>query len=327
MAALADTTKNSARRCSWKCAFRTDRSARRCDSVGAWLLRIVLREYDQPATSKEPPRSKMARNLGSARCTAHQELVVGRIANGRKASRPSSGPLEMRLDIDMRVDLESESLMNINRNLALACIATITALCGDLLLLLVGNSLRTGMRLQQPSMIVLTMGGLLGCLSIPLAYAFGYAVMARVLRPTARITAAVILFGGIGLAIVGGVIHGVTWMIIRSSMIAGAVSSSSPMAAIMKQGGILLNLWIIGCVLLTVLSILIARSGVLRPRAIPLWLAFLNPITLILLIGILSPFTDIGRSYILPMAPNLAHIGFFLALFWCLHSGRVRQPD
>jgi hypothetical protein len=217
--------------------------------------------------------------------------------------------------------------MNINRNLALVCGTTITALCGDLLLLLVVNSLRTGIRLQQPSTIILTMGGLLGCLSIPLAYAFGYAVMARVLRPTARITAAIILFGGIGLAIVGAVMHGVTWMTIRSSMITGAVSLSSPMVAIMKQGGILLNLWIIGCVLLTVVSILIVRSGILRPRAIPLWLAFLNPITLILLIGIPSSFADIGRSYILPMAPNLAHLGFFLALFWCLHSGKVRQPD
>ena len=204
--------------------------------------------------------------------------------------------------------------MNINRNLALVCGTTITALCGDLLLLLVVNSLRTGIRLQQPSTIILTMGGLLGCLSIPLAYAFGYAVMARVLRPTARITAAIILFGGIGLAIVGAVMHGVTWMTIRSSMITGAVSLSSPMVAIMKQGGILLNLWIIGCVLLTVVSILIVRSGILRPRAIPLWLAFLNPITLILLIGIPSSFADIGRSYILPMAPNLAHLGFFLAL-------------
>jgi hypothetical protein len=151
--------------------------------------------------------------------------------------------------------------MNINRNLALVCITTITALCGDLLCLLVVNSLRTGMRLQQPSMI-LTIGGLLGCSSIPLASAFGYAVMARVLRPTARITAAIILFGGIGLAIVGAVIHGVTWMAIRSSMTTGTVSLSSPMVAIMKQGGIPLILWLIGCVLLTVVSILIVRSGI-----------------------------------------------------------------
>jgi len=126
--------------------------------------------------------------------------------------------------------------MNINRNLALACISTITATCGDLLMLLVGNSLRTGMPLQQPSMVILTIGGLLGCLSIPL-YAFGYAVIARVLRPTARITAAIVSFGGIGLAIVGALIHGVTWMTIRSSVITGAVSlSGSPADAIIRQG-------------------------------------------------------------------------------------------
>ena len=217
--------------------------------------------------------------------------------------------------------------MSINRNLALACIiSTVLAICGDLLLLLVVNSLRAGMPVQQRSITILAMGGLLGCLSIPLAYALGFAVMARVIRPIAKTIAAIILFCGIGGAIIGPIIHGMTWMSIRSAIITGAISSSSPMEAIVEQGGILLNVWIIGVVLLLVISILIVWSDIRRPRAIPLWLAFLNPIVLNLLIGTLGSFSEIGRSYIVPMAPNLAHLGFFIALYWCLHSGRVQQP-
>ena len=215
--------------------------------------------------------------------------------------------------------------MKTNRNLALACIIfTVIALCGDLLLLLVVNSLRAGVHVQ--SITMLAVGGLLGCISIPLAYASGFAVMARVIRPTAKTMAAIMLFCGIGAAIIGPIIHGMTWMSIRSAIITGAVSSSSPMEAMVEQGGLLLNLWIIGVVLLLAISILIVWSGIRRPRAIPLWLAFLNPIVLNLLIGTLGSFSDIGRSYLVPLAPNLAHIGFFIALYWCLHSGKLQQP-
>jgi hypothetical protein len=50
-----------------------------------------------------------------------------------------------------------------------------------------------------------------------------------------------------------------------------------------------------------------------------------HPVILNLLIGTLGSFSEIGRSYIVPVAPNLAHLGFFIALYWCLHSGRVQQ--
>jgi hypothetical protein len=152
------------------------------------------------------------------------------------------------------------------------------------------------------------------------------AVMARIIRPTAKTMAAIILFCGIGVAIIGPIIHGMTWMSIRSAILAGAISSSSPMEAVVKQGGILLNLWIIAVALSLVIWLLIVWSGIRRPRAIPLWLAFLNPIVLNLLISTLGSFSEIGRSYIVLMAANLAHIGFFIAFYWYLHSGEVQQP-
>jgi hypothetical protein len=61
--------------------------------------------------------------------------------------------------------------MKANRSLALTCILfTVVALCGDFLMLLVGNALRKGM---HQSMTTLAVGGLLGCLSLPVAYGFG----------------------------------------------------------------------------------------------------------------------------------------------------------
>jgi hypothetical protein len=95
------------------------------------------------------------------------------------------------------------------------------------------------------------------------------------------------------------------------------------MEGVVEQGGTLLDLWIIGAALLLAISILIAWSGIRRPRAIPLWVAILNPVVLNLLISTLGSFSDIGRSYLVPMATNLAHLGFFVGLFWCLYSGRV----
>jgi len=213
--------------------------------------------------------------------------------------------------------------VNLNRNAFLACIAALMATCGDLLVLLVVNSQRTGVTIQQSS-IMLTFGGLFGCLSMPF-YAFGYAAVARLLRPTARIAAAIILFGGIAFAIVCPLIHGLMWMAIRSQIATNALSSSDPMAAVAAQGGIVLDLWIMGVVLATVISISIVRAGIVRPRLIPLWFACLNPITLVLVIGMVGSFEAVGRSYILPMAPNLAHIGFFVALSWYLHSSKMQQ--
>lgn len=209
--------------------------------------------------------------------------------------------------------------MNSDRSLTIAWFAAITASVGDFLLLFVGNSLHAGTRLES-SKVLLAMGGLLGCVAMP-CYAFGYAALARVIRQRARITAAIMLCSAIAFGVVCSLTHGVTWMVIRSSMstVRAGSSSFSPMESVVRQGGPQLQLWIIGVVVGLVLAIAIVRSGFLRTSAIPRWLAVLNPLTLTILIGFLSAFSRIGLLYILPMAPNVAHIVFFLALSRCLH--------
>jgi hypothetical protein len=203
--------------------------------------------------------------------------------------------------------------MDTRRGLAIASVAAVTATGGDFMLLLVGNSMRDP-HLQQPPAILLTLGGLLGCLSIPL-YALGYSALARVIGATKPIPARSIRVGGIVFAALGAFIHGLTWMTIRDSEPA-ASGSTTPLDAIAATGGMLVNAWIAASVLLGIVAIAIAWSGLRRPRAIPVGLALLNPLVITVSIGALGAATGFGRSFLVPAAPNLAHIVFFVAAFY-----------
>ena len=70
--------------------------------------------------------------------------------------------------------------------------------CG-LLLLLLGHAGTLGYRLGRG---LRPLGGLLGCLFIPL-YAFGYSALARVIRSTQPIPAQIVWIGGIAFAALG----------------------------------------------------------------------------------------------------------------------------
>lgn len=170
--------------------------------------------------------------------------------------------------------------------------------------------------LEHPSGIALAIGGLLGCVSIPL-YALGYAELSRAIRLTTPIPAAIVLIGGTAFAALGAFIHGLTWVTIRNSALAGT-TSTAPLDAIAASGGALLGAWIAASVLMLVVSIAIAWSGVFRPRAIPVWLALFNPVSITLLIGAAGATTAVGRSFLVPAAPNLAHIVFFVATLFAV---------
>src|SRR5512139_1046831 len=206
--------------------------------------------------------------------------------------------------------------MNIRRRLVVASVAAVAATGGDFMLLRVGNAIRSDIQLQQPPAIVLTLGGLLGCLFIPL-YAFGYSALARVIGSTQPMPAQIVRIGGIAFAALGAFIHGLTWSTIRDSAPA-ASGSTTPLDAIAATGGMLLTAWIAASLLLLIVAMAIAWSGLLRPRAIPVWLASFNPIVVTLLIGALGAATEFGRSYLVPAAPNLAHIAFFVAALYAI---------
>ena len=205
--------------------------------------------------------------------------------------------------------------MNIRRQLAVASVAAIAASGGDFMLLLVGNSMRNEPQLQS-SAIVLTVGGLLGCVAIPL-YALGYSALARVIRSTEPIAAQIVRVGGIAFAALGAFIHGLTWSTIHNSAPA-ASGPTTPLDAIAASGGTLLGTWIAASVLLLIVAGAIAWSGLLRPRPISVWLASFNPVVITLLIGAFGAATQFGRSYLVPAAPNLAHVVFFVAALFAV---------
>jgi hypothetical protein len=206
--------------------------------------------------------------------------------------------------------------VNIRRQLAVASVAAIAATGGDFMLLLVGNSMRSAPQLQPPPAIVLTLGGLLGCVAIPL-YTVGYSALARVIRSTEPIPAQIVCVGGIAFAALGAFIHGLTWSTIRNAAPA-ASGPTTPLDAIAASGGMLLGTWIAASVLLLIVAGAIAWSGLLRPRPIAVWLAFFNPVVITLLIGAFGAATQFGRSYLVPAAPNLAHIVFFVAALFAV---------
>jgi hypothetical protein len=208
------------------------------------------------------------------------------------------------------------------RAFALAAAAATAATCGDLMQLWVGNSMRVDMHLVQPPEIVLTIGSLLGCLAIPL-YAMGYLAVARTVRPYRPRPATIIAVGGTAFAVTGAITHGLTWVAIRASIAAGT-ASADPLEAVAASTGPLLDAWVAAAVLMLIVSIAIAWSGFFLPRALPKWLALLNPVNATLIVSAFGAVTELGRAFVVPAAPNIAHIVFFVA---ALYASMRSMPD
>jgi len=208
------------------------------------------------------------------------------------------------------------------RAFALAAAAAVAATCGDLMQLWTGNSLRVDMHLVQPPEIVLTIGSVLGCLAIPL-YAMGYLAVARTVRGHRPMPATIIAIGGTAFAVAGAITHGLTWVAIRASIVAGT-ASATPLEAVAGSTGSLLDAWIAAAVLMLIVSIAIAWSGFFLPRALPAWLALLNPVNVTLVLSALGAVTELGRAFVVPAAPNIAHIVFFAA---ALGASMRSMPD
>lgn len=204
--------------------------------------------------------------------------------------------------------------MKVARALAIATAAAIVATVGDLLLLWMGNAQRVDMELAQPPGIALTIGGILGCVGI-LLYAIGYLAVARTVRPHRPTSATVIAVAGTAFALIGASTHGLTWLAIRTSVAAG-VASAPPIEAVAGSTGLLLDAWVADAVLMLVVALTIARTGLALPRALPVWLAMLNPVNVTLVLMAAGAATELGRAFVVPAAPNLAHVVFFGAALY-----------
>ena len=206
---------------------------------------------------------------------------------------------------------------------ALAAVAALAASAGDLLLLWVGSAGRSELGLPAPPSGALLAGQQLGVFAIPL-YGVGYWGVARGIGAAHRRAARFVFVAGALGGAYGGVVHGITGMAEQLERAAG-VAPGDPMAFVARLGAFLVPLWVGVAAAIAAGSVVFAVAIARGPSAFPRWMAFANPLALVLLAALLGAPTPIGRALLVPAAPNLAHVWFF-ALAALALSGRREQP-
>lgn len=186
---------------------------------------------------------------------------------------------------------------------AAAAIATV----GDLLMLWVANALRPDMRLSAPSPGLLRLGAVLGVTAIPL-YGIGWAAAAARAAPALGCVAPwVMVAGGIG-AVVGAYVHAATAWLIEAQMRSGT-PAPTPLASVMDAGARLTVPW--GVAAVAVLLASGALGWAARRGAVPRGWIVTNPAVVTVLLASLGAVTELGRAFVVPTAPNVAHLLFF----------------
>lgn len=209
--------------------------------------------------------------------------------------------------------------------LGIASVAASTATLGDLVMLYVAGSQRPELGITPPAPWLLWLGAGLGVIAIPF-YALGYRAVAAALSSESSTLSRVVLYCGYGAAGVGAIIHGATALLIRAELRAG-LPGKAPMDAVGGGGALLIVLWAIAATLVVIASLAILRAGLTAASSMPVWWAWLNPSCVTAaLVGVGLPF-ELGRSFLVPAAPNVAHIVLFAASFAALDPhARQRLP-
>ena len=186
-------------------------------------------------------------------------------------------------------------------------VAAIAATAGDLLLLATANAGRPGFEwLPAPSETALWIGTYLGVLAIP-CYGLGYRDVARGLPPTyGRVVAALGVAGGV----LGGTTHGLTGLALHVQS-TGGMTGIDPVTMIARYGAYLLPLWALIGIGLVIGSTAFALGVERGPSSMPRWMAVANPAVVTLGIVLAGTTSQIGRAFLVPAAPNVAHVVFF----------------
>jgi len=199
---------------------------------------------------------------------------------------------------------------DIRRWFRVAAIAAIVATVGDLLMLYVANSRRAELGLVEPPDGVLWIGAIFGVVSIPF-YSLGYRAAAVVLKPSSRRAARIVFAAGGAGVLIGAVIHGLTARFIHADLSNGG-PAQDPMTAVVESPA-LVALWGVATLLIVIASLAFAlavRRGITNvPRA----LAWGNPAVLTVALALAGLATLTTRAFVVPAAPNLAHVIFFAA--------------
>jgi hypothetical protein len=221
------------------------------------------------------------------------------------------------------LDLARGELARARVELILGLAGAIAASVGDLALLWVAWAADGRFGFASPPAGTLLAGHYLGILGIPL-YGLGYRALARGIRAAApRAARAVALLGAVG-SVVGAVVHGLTGALTATALRTGAVTAPDAMAAI-PEAALLLPLWAIVAVVLAlgsaVFATVVGQGGTRFPRAC----AVCNPLLATLVIAMLAAPFPVTAAFIVPAAPNLAHVVVFATMLLILSRGVPRS--
>lgn len=196
----------------------------------------------------------------------------------------------------------------------IAAFAAFTATVGDFLMLYVVNSRRPDFLLPELPETYLWIGGVMGVIGIPF-YSLGYHAASRFLGVISKRVASAVFFMGSLVAILGAVIHGITAFKIHADLKEGIITQD-PLLSVLSWGPTIIVLWVLAAFLVLLVSVLIcwfvARGGDL----IPLQLGLINPVIVTVALSIIGMSTPLLRSFLIPSAPNVAHLLFFAACAW-----------
>jgi len=186
-------------------------------------------------------------------------------------------------------------------------VAAIAATAGDLLLLATSNATRPGFEwLPAPSETLLLVGTYLGVVAIP-CYGLGYRDVAARFEPPYRPWLVAL---GVAGAVLGGTTHGLTGLVIHVEQ-TGGMGGVDPITVVARHGAYLLPLWA-AIAVVTILGSAVFATGVLGGRSsFPRWMALANPAVLTLVLVLVGAASETGRAFLVPAAPNVAHIVFF----------------
>jgi hypothetical protein len=163
----------------------------------------------------------------------------------------------------------------------------------------------------RPSESALVVGTYLGVLAIP-CYGLGYRDVARGLPRriagwSRRSASPAESSAGRRTASPGLAIH------VEST---GGTTGTDPVTLLARYGAYLLPLWALVGAGLVIGSTAFAL-GVARGRSsMPRWMALANPAVLTLAIVLVGTTSEIGRAFLVPAAPNVAHVVFFALAAW-----------
>jgi hypothetical protein len=125
-------------------------------------------------------------------------------------------------------------------------------------------------------------------------------------------------------AILGAVIHGFTALKIHADLKAGVVTQD-PLLSVLSWGPTVVILWVLATLLVLSASILICWFVLRGSGLVPHILGLANPVLVTVVLSIVGMSTPLLRSFLIPSAPNLAHLVFFAACGYAHWAKRIKN--